>query len=182
MSATDILQLGSRMTGAMCLDAGTYEDVEGDRRATWQALIVVVLASVAAGIGFPPHGEASLRVLAMQSAGALLGWFAWSALVYLLGVHVFPGPATHSSLGELLRTTGFSTAPGILLAFGILPVIGGPLFVLTTVWMMATMLMAVRQALDYTSVARAAAVCAASWLLAFLSFVILGLVSAPPVF
>lgn len=182
MSATDILQLGSRMTGAMCLDAGTYEDVEADRRATWQALIVVVLASVSAGIGFPPREGASLTAVAVQSAGALLGWFAWSALVYLLGVHVFPAAETRSSIGELLRTTGFSTAPGVLLVFGIMPVIGGPLLALTTVWMLTTMVMAVKQALDYASVARALAVCAASWLLAFLFLVVIGFVLAPPLF
>jgi hypothetical protein len=168
------------MTGAMWFDVGTYEDVEADRRATWQALAVVVLASLSAGIGFPPRGGAALSAVVMQSAGALLGWFVWSALVYLLGVHVFPVPETRSSIGELLRTTGFSTAPGILLVFGLMPVIGGPLLALTTVWMLATMVMAVRQALDYASVARALAVCAASWLLAFLFLVVIGFVFAPP--
>jgi hypothetical protein len=182
MASTDILRFGHRMTGAMRLDAGTYEDVEADGRATGQALCVVFLASLAAGIGFPPRDGPWLEAVTLQTAAALLAWFVWAALVYLVGVHVFPQPATHSSVSELLRTTGFSTAPGVLLALGAIPVIGRPVLAITMVWMLATMLVAVRQALDYTSVARAAAVCAFGWLLALALLIVLGIVFTPPVY
>ena len=40
-----------RVQGASLLDADTYEEVEADRGATLQAASVVLLSSVAAGIG-----------------------------------------------------------------------------------------------------------------------------------
>src|SRR6185436_7523247 len=41
----------NRLMGAATLDDVTYEDIEHDPRATMQALTVVILASVAVGIG-----------------------------------------------------------------------------------------------------------------------------------
>ena len=41
----------SRVTGAALLNARTYEDVEADRSATPQAVAVVLLSSLAAGVG-----------------------------------------------------------------------------------------------------------------------------------
>jgi hypothetical protein len=43
--------LMERMLGAAKLDAATYEEVENDATATPQAMLVVVLASVAGGLG-----------------------------------------------------------------------------------------------------------------------------------
>ena len=40
-----------RLMGASVLDVDTYEEVEADRSATTQALIVVVASSLAGGIG-----------------------------------------------------------------------------------------------------------------------------------
>ena len=40
-----------RLMGAAALDAAIYEEVEADRNATAQALLTVVLASVALGLG-----------------------------------------------------------------------------------------------------------------------------------
>jgi len=40
-----------RMIGAEKLDVHIYEEVEGDRTAIGQAMAVVVLSAVAAGIG-----------------------------------------------------------------------------------------------------------------------------------
>ena len=43
--------LTRRMLGAAKLDPATYEEVESDATATPQAMLVVVLANLAAGIG-----------------------------------------------------------------------------------------------------------------------------------
>jgi len=39
-----------RLVGATMLDASVYEDVEADPSATWQAVVVVLLSSLAAGV------------------------------------------------------------------------------------------------------------------------------------
>jgi hypothetical protein len=79
--------------------------------------------------------------------------------IYVLETKLLPEPQTHANHGELLRTIGFSSTPGLLRLFGVIPGLTSPVFVVTHVWMLVAMIIAVRQALDYVSILRAVAVC-----------------------
>jgi hypothetical protein len=151
-----------RMIGAAKLDASTYEEVEADRSATGQALAVVVLSALAAGIGSAGHVGAQGPLGA--AFVALIAWFIWAGLIYLLGAKLFPEPQTEADMGQLLRTTGFASAPGVLRIFGFLPLLGRLISVAAALWMLAAMVVAVRQALDYRSTGRAVLVCLAGFL------------------
>jgi hypothetical protein len=70
-----------------------------------------------------------------------------------------PEPQTSTTVGELLRTIGFAASPGILRILGMVPGIGGLIYIISTVWMLVAMVVAIRQALDYKSTARAVVVC-----------------------
>lgn len=181
MATVGSRHIGARVVGALRLNARIYEEVESDTRATLQALLVVVGVSLAIGIGLPTGQDIGPEI-ALQTGASLVTWVVWSALVYLLGVHVFPEPTTRSSLGELLRTTGFSSAPGLFMVLGRLPGIGPLIFALAGAWMLVAMFVAVRQALDYSRLWRAVTVCAAAWLLSFVFLVVLGIAFATPVF
>jgi len=148
----------------MALDVNAYEDVEADEGATTHAAITVVLASIAAGVGARRLGSAPGSVLVF-GAVALVLWAAWSLLTFEVGARLLPGRRTHSSVGELLRTLGFSVSPGLLLVLGALPGLTLPIFAMVAVWMLVAMIVAVRQALDYSSTGRAIAVCVVGWLL-----------------
>src|SRR5471032_2479427 len=170
-----------RLIGALALDPVTYEEVEADRSATGQALLVVVLSSVGAGIGARGLGSGSLESMVFISAVSLIAWASWALLTYQIGVRVLPEAETHADVGELLRTIGFAAAPGMLRIFGVVPGAAIPAFALTAVWMLVAMIVAVRQALDYKSTARAVAVCGLGWALAIAIAVGLGLVFGPTV-
>jgi hypothetical protein len=170
-----------RLIGAMALDPMTYEEVEADRSATGQALLVVVLSSVGAGIGARGLGSGSARSMVFISALSLLAWAAWALLTYQIGVKLMPEAETRSDVGELMRTIGFSAAPGMLRIFGIVPGAAIAAFAITAVWMLAAMVVGVRQALDYNSTARAIAVCGLGWALAVAIAVGLGVVFGPTV-
>lgn len=157
----------SRMVRASALDAAVYEEVEADQRATGQALLVILLSALAAGIG-----SHSVPLFAMTSALALVGWFLWALVTYLIGTRLLPQAGTRSNLGEMLRVTGFSAAPGILRVLGIVRFLNTPVFLITGVWMVVTMIVAMRHALDYTSTARAIVVAIIGWLV-FYAFGIL---------
>lgn len=164
-----------RLVGAARLDAATYEEVEADRTATGQALLAVVLSSLAAGVG-ASGAQAGLPMAIVAALGALLGWVLWAAVIWFVGTRVLPGPDTRSDVGELLRTTGFAAAPGILRVAGIVPLLAVPVAVVVTFWMLAAMVVAVRQALDYRGTGRAVLVCVVG-LLAYLGVnVAIGLV------
>jgi len=146
-----------RMIRAAKLDPTLYEEVEADTDALGQAAIVVVLASLAAGIG--SLSAAGPQGLILGAVASLIGWGLWAALTYLIGAKLLPEPQTRADIGELLRTLGFAGAPGVLRVFGAIPFLGTIVAILASFWMLAAMVVAVRQALDYTSTGRAVAVC-----------------------
>jgi hypothetical protein len=157
-----------RMVGAAKLSSSAYEEVEADRGASGQALGVVVLSSVAAGVG----AGAGLRGLVVGTIAALFGWIIWAVLIYLIGARWLPEPGTQADTGELMRTIGFATSPGILRVVGIVPFLAPIVFTLTALWMLATMVVAVRQALDYKSTGRAVVVCLLGWIVQFAFFML----------
>jgi hypothetical protein len=152
----------TRMIGASRLDAGTYEEVEADRGSTGGAFLVVLVASVAAAIG---SGARDVTTVITILVLLLATWMIWVGLTFFIGTALLPQPQTRADIGEVLRTTGFSASPGVLRILGVLPVIGLPIFIGITFWMLATFTVAIRQALDYPSSGRALAVCVLGWLI-----------------
>jgi hypothetical protein len=149
------------MIRAAKLDVGLYEEVEADTGATGQAMLVVVLSSVAAGIG--SAGGAGLKGLLLGALTALAAWYIWAFLTYFIGTRLLPESQTEADVGQLLRTIGFSSSPGLLRILGILPGLTGIVFLGCAVWMLVAMVIAVRQALDYHGTGRAITVCLIGW-------------------
>ena len=144
----------SRILRAAKLEASLYEEVEADKGALRQAMVVVLLSSLAAGIGtIGRTGDYGLVVVGLILS--LVGWFVWALLTYWIGTHILPEPQTRSDIGELLRTLGFASAPGIIRFMGVLPGISDILYRVALIWIFAAMVVAVRQALDYQSTWRA---------------------------
>ena len=165
--------LSERMIGAAKLDVQTYEEVEADTTAMGQSMGVVVLSSVAAGIG----SGSGIVGLVVGSLAAMIGWFVWAYVTYLIGTKMLPEPQTEADVGQLLRTTGFSASPGLLRAFGVIPGIGLLAVGVANIWMLVSMVVAVRQALDYESTGRAIGVCLIGWLALVAITMVLGVVS-----
>ena len=154
-----------RLIGAAALDVAIYEDVEADASATGQAMAVVVLSSLAAGFGNGGFGGVVPGRIIAFTAAALLTWAAWAVITFQVGARIMPEPQTKADVGELLRTLGFASTPGLLRVFGILPGVATPALIVAAIWMLAAMVVAVRQALDYRSTARAVGVCLVGWVL-----------------
>ena len=163
----------NRMIRAAKLDVGLYEEVEADTGAMKQAMGVVVLSSLAAGIGVVT--TQGFSGIFFGTITALLGWYVWALLTYFIGAKMLPEPGTHADQGELLRTIGFSSAPGLIRILGIIPFLRGIVFFAASIWMLVAMVIAVRQALDYESTLRAVGVCVIGWLIQVL---LLGLLLA----
>jgi hypothetical protein len=156
-----MLNFTQRVIGALKLQVPVYEEVEADTRATGQALAIVVISSVATGLGV--SRTSSLAALTAGALAALLGWFIWAGLTYVIGVKILPEPQTKSDIGELMRTTGFASSPAVFNLLARLPLIGVFVSFAVSVWMLVAMVIAVRQALDYKSTGRAVGVCLIGW-------------------
>jgi hypothetical protein len=151
------------MVRAARLDAALYEEVERDPALTVQALAVVLLASLAAGLGaFQRAGPNGLVAVAV---GAVISWYVWAFLSYWIGTRLLPDAQTHADMGQLLRAIGFSSSPGLIRALGIIPGLGLLAFAAGNIWMLVAMVVAVRHALDYRSTWRALGVVAIGWVI-----------------
>ena len=160
-----------RIVRAAKLDINLYEEVEADKGAMGQAMGVVVLSSIAAGIG--SIGTIGVKGIIIGAITALIAWYVWAYMTYFIGAKILPEPQTKADHGELLRTIGFSSSPGLIRIFAIIPGLAGILFLVTSIWMLVAMVIAVRQALDYQSTLRAVAVCIIGWVIQAIILMIL---------
>ncbi|RKX65721.1 MAG: hypothetical protein DRP41_02820 [Thermodesulfobacteriota bacterium] len=162
--------LTQRIFRAMKLEPGLYEEVEADTGALNQAIIVVILSSLAAGLGSATRG---IGILLGGTMIALLSWLIWAYLIYLIGTKLLPEPQTESNPKELLRVLGFASAPGLIRILGIFHSLRMIIFAIAAIWSIMAMIIAVRQALDYTSTARAVGVCVIAFFIQLLISAIL---------
>ena len=160
----------NRIIRACKLDVTLYEEVEADQKATLQAALVVVLSSIAAGIGALSLGASNFLMAPLLS---LVSWYIWAYLIYLIGAKLFPEPNTEADHGQLLRTIGFSSAPGLIRIFGFTPELMSITFIGSGIWMLIAMVIAVRQALDYESTWRAIGVVIIGFLVQAIALIML---------
>ena len=175
----------SRMRGAALLHADTYEEVEADVGAMRQALAIVLVASVsnAAGTGLAiaanHAGEGRLAFqVAVSALIPLVVWLGGSTFSYMAGATFFRTAETQTDIPEVLRTTGFAFTPGVLLGLAATPplMVGVTIAWLVRVWILVAAVIAIRQALDFTT-PRAVGTFGTSALLLWL--LIWGLAAAP---
>ena len=150
----------NRVFRSIKIDPDVYDEVQKDKTATLSAAIVVVISSLAAGIAAKQLGASSFIFAPILS---LLSWFVWAYIVYFVGVKLFPDPKTKTSHASLLRAIGFSSAPGIIRVFGFTPELMTVTFIGSALWMLACMVVAVRQTLNFKSLWKALGVVIMSW-------------------
>lgn len=151
----------SRITRASRLESALYEEVESDSHAMKQSMAVILLSGVATGIDSLLIGDAVGLLNAILLSVA--AWLSCGLAAWIVGTRVLAEPDTRADFGEVLRVTGFASAPGLLRVFGVLPILGGLVFVITGFWMLVAMVIAIRQTLDYRSTWRAVIVAGVAW-------------------
>lgn len=168
-----------RMVRAARIESQLYEEVEAEPRSIAQALVVVLLACLAGSLGSHLAGRPPFIVMT-DLLEPLVLWLAGGAFTYMVGATFFRGPHTVTSYTEVLRTTGFAWAPGLLRFAVVIPdaTLGFGLTVVGDLWALVAGIVAVRQALDFTTL-RAIGTFGASWVLLWLTFegLLLGLTS-----
>lgn len=156
-----------RFVGALSLDPAAYEDIESDRRSAMQSVIVVLAVTAAGGFAAMGLGLVGVTGFVTGAIMMLVGWLLWVSLIATIGTTALAEPQTRSNARELLRTLGYAAAPGVFLAFAAIRAAAPVVIAVVSIWLIAAAVVAVRQALDYRSTARAIAVCGLAWLLSF---------------
>ena len=137
-----------RVIGVLKLDVPTYEAIEQDGNATREAAIVVAAVALAGGIGGLDEGIGGLIA---GIVGAFISWLIFSSFAYFFGKQLFGTPTTQANPEEVLRTVGYAQAPGLLRIFGFIPIIGPILGFVGVIWGLVTVVIAIRQALDFST-------------------------------
>jgi hypothetical protein len=148
--------LFERMMRAARADVNVYEEVEADTSATTQAATVVAIVAVCTGIGSAiaiamnrdPNAGSPIMALIGGIITAFIGWVIWSYITYWVGTSVFKGTATP---GEMLRTIGFAQSPQALNILAFVPILGGFIGFLVGLWSLYLAIVAIRQALDFST-------------------------------
>ena len=171
----------ARMLGAIRLDVNTYEDVEDDRSATWQAMAVVVIVSICGGVGLLIAGGEDRDILdllfgVIRGVGA---WAIWALVTWIVGSTLLKTADTVADWGQLARTTGFAQVPGVFSLLVFVPFVGALIGLLAFIWQFVCMIVAVRQSLDYTSTWRAFFVILISAIPVLILVIILAIVLGP---
>ncbi|MCE5272811.1 hypothetical protein LLH00_16145 [bacterium] len=148
-----------RLWRALILDPSLYEEVRDDKKAIWQAIVVVYLTSVSVRI-LVLHLHPGRVLLGPVSGFA--GWLLWSLMAQRLAPRLFRADRSGVTYGQVLRPLGFAYAPGLLAVTGIFYDSSPVLAVLLTVWIFLSFSTAVRQSLGYSNTVRAAAAFGAS--------------------
>jgi hypothetical protein len=154
-----------RLIGVATLDTATFEEIEHDESATVWAAVIAILAGISFGVGVAigelafGWGEAALLFIFQSYYFAVfgLGCLAlFTTTAYLVGGKLLKTEATEVTWTELFRTLGFAGIPlvalGWLLAMPfeivLLVALG---WLLATGWFLAAVVVAVRQALDFST-------------------------------
>jgi hypothetical protein len=157
------------------LDPAAYEEVESDVTANGQAIGVVALSALAAGIGT----GAGIGGLIVGLLVSLTAWYLWTFLTYWIGTRLLPEPQTNATHGELLRAIGFASGPGMIRVLGIVPPLRGLAFFVAALWMLVAGVVGVRQALDYRSTWRAVGVVLIGWIVQWIVVAIVLSITSP---
>ena len=161
----DTSSLTSRMIRAAKLDVSLYHEVEHDTSLDQQALLVVIIAAVAGGVGALLAGILGGVLGSLVGASGVsfltiilstiwvviftvLGYYIWAFVTQWVGVKLFEGTA---DFGEVKRALGYAYTPQILNVFSFIPCLGAILGFVTSIWTLVAAFYALREALDLDS-------------------------------
>jgi hypothetical protein len=143
-----------RMMSAAKLNVDFYNEAERDTSLTQEALLVVVLVSLAGGIGSFIGGLFSKEVgIGMTVLGAVvtvvlgvINYYIWSYVTLFVGTKLFKGQA---DAGEMLRTLGYAYTPRLLSLLSFIPCVGPLLALAGAILSLVASVIAIREALDF---------------------------------
>lgn len=159
-----------RVIRALLLDPELYEEVEQDKSAIWQAVVVVFLASLARGIYTYKTGD--YRGLILGTVTSFVLWILLAFLIYIIGTKLFPESETRTDQGELMRVLGFASAPGIFRVFAVVHWLTPYVLLFVWLWTLVAMIIGVRQALDFKNTWNAIWVCVVGLITYWLVYII----------
>ncbi len=146
------------------LDKSLYTDSRNFGEASiYFAGLIMILDGIAGAVA---ANTVIKTAIGMSGLTAILTWFIWAILIYVLGVKIFPDKQTKVSFKKVLTFVGFAHAPGLMRFFAVTPELMIPIIFITQFWIFAALIISTRQILSFKSNLK-------SFGIVFLSFLII---------
>ena len=150
------------------LDKSLYSDTKNFGEASiYFAGLIMILDGIAGAVA---ANTVIKTAIALSGITAILTWFVWAILIFVIGVKLFPDKQTKVSFKKVLTAIGFAHAPGLLRFFAITPELMIPIIFLTQFWIFAALIISTKQVLNLKSNFK-------SFGIIFLSFLIIAFLS-----
>tara|TARA_B100000214_G_scaffold120703_1_gene85459 strand:- start:25 stop:567 length:543 start_codon:yes stop_codon:yes gene_type:complete len=131
------------------LDKSLYSDNRNFGEASiYFAGLIMILDGMAGAVA---ANTVIKTAVAMSGLTAILTWFIWSILIFVIGVKIFPDKQTKVSFKKVLTSVGYAHAPGLLRFFAITPELMIPIIFLTQFWIFASLIISTKQILNLKS-------------------------------
>jgi|TARA_Y100001958_G_scaffold145534_1_gene124371 hypothetical protein len=131
------------------LDKSLYSDNKNFGEASiYFAGMIMILDGIAGAVA---ANTVIKTAVAMSGLTAILTWFIWAILIFVIGVKIFPDKQTKVSFKKVLTGVGFAHAPGLLRFFAITPELMIPIIFLTQFWIFASLIISTREILNLKS-------------------------------
>ena len=141
----------NRVLRAAQLDKEFFKEAEADTSLNQEALTIVIIVSVLAGIGsfiaalFNQSFGAALLGLFVTAIVGVANYYIWAYVTHFIGTNMFQGEA---DVGELLRVLGYASGPRLLSFFQFIPCAGAILSFAGGIWALVVGFFGVQEALD----------------------------------
>ena len=131
------------------LDKSLYSDNKNFGEASiYFAGMIMILDGIAGAVA---ANTVIKTAVAMSGLTAILTWFIWAILIFVIGVKIFPDKQTKVSFKKVLTGVGFAHAPGLLRFFAITPELMIPIIFFTQFWIFASLIISTREILNLKS-------------------------------
>ena len=146
------------------LDRSLYKDNKNfGEAAIYFAGLIMILDGVAGAVAANTVVKTAIGVSGLT---AIITWFVWAILIYVIGVKLFPDKDTKIPFKKILTAVGFAHAPGLIRFFAVTPELMIPIIFLTQFWIFAGLIISTKQILNLKSNMK-------SFGIVFLSFLII---------
>ena len=150
------------------LDRSLYrENKYFGEAAIYFAGLIMILDGVAGAVAANTIIKTSVGLSGLT---AILTWFIWSILIYVIGVKIFPDRNNRTPFKKILISVGYAHSPGLIRFFAVTPELVLPVIFLTQFWIFASLIVSTKQVLNLKSNLK-------SFGIIFLSFLILAFLS-----
>ena len=146
------------------LDRSLYKDNKNfGEAAIYFSGLIMILDGVAGAVAANTVVKTAIGVSGLT---AIITWFVWAILIYVIGVKLFPDKDTKIPFKKVLTAVGFAHAPGLIRFFAVTPELMIPIIFLTQFWIFAGLIISTKQILNLKSNMK-------SFGIVFLSFLII---------